>query len=577
MRKNKWMALFLAGTLCVTALAGCGDKKNDPQNTTAQGGTAATEAQDGGGTGGQDAAGGTDQTGQSGESGQSGQQEGASWKQDTAPITIDWFVAYDWYGKVFDPDNNVADQKLQTETGITLNIMTGDTEKLNALIVSGQLPDVVTFDAIASQRLQMENAGMVLDLEDLEKQYAPDLNVPQSQKDWYRNEDGKWYSLISYYYGNERCNDEYGGFLVTHNSNFVRVDLLEQIGMTMEDLTTKEGIYNALKAVKDQKLQYNGLEVVPLTGLNATHMAEQLGVQLEDENGNLQDIRLQPEYLEALKFYNKLYNEGLISTDEFTQDQNQRDQKIASGQAFMAQGWMTVKQPRQSLYSSDPNAKMLYCGTIETGDSGKQHYLSSVNAGGWTTTMITKKAKNPERIITLFSYLTQEGVTLDEEFGCGCYDIVDGTVVRHEDAVKEYESDYTAAYNKYNMNLSFAVDYTINQKFENLNVDNEMERDRIAMERDENLKIFDDKCFTDVDPMAGTDLAAVNASIDEYWKTIEPQIIMASSEADCEKQYNDAVAQIKAMGFDQLIEYQNQRFQVNKDKLGLEHAWPSLQ
>ena len=152
-------------------------------------------------------------------------------------------MAYDWYGKVFDPVNNMADKKLQTETGITINVITGNADKLNALIVSGELPDVVTFDAVASQRLQMEDSGMVLDLEELSEKYAPDLNVPQSQKDWYRNDDGKWYSLVSFYYGPERCTDEFGGFLVTHNSNFVRTDLLEQIGMSMEDLKTKEGFY----------------------------------------------------------------------------------------------------------------------------------------------------------------------------------------------------------------------------------------------------------------------------------------------------------------------------------------------
>lgn len=168
-------------------------------------------------------------------------------EKDTSPITIDWFVAYDWYGKVFDPVNNMADKKLQTETGITINVITGNADKLNALIVSGELPDVVTFDAVASQRLQMEDSGMVLDLEELSEKYAPDLNVPQSQKDWYRNDDGKWYSLVSFYYGPERCTDEFGGFLVTHNSNFVRTDLLEQIGMSMEDLKTKEGFYEALK------------------------------------------------------------------------------------------------------------------------------------------------------------------------------------------------------------------------------------------------------------------------------------------------------------------------------------------
>ena len=558
MKRKRISSILLAGAVCVSLLSGCGSKGEEtaadiPQSEALQT-EAAEESQN------EEAAG-----------------ETPSWKKDTSPVTIDWFVAYDWYGKVFDPVNNIADKKLQTETGITVNIITGDADKLNALIVSGELPDVVTFDAVASQRLQMENAGLVLDLEELAENYAPDLNVPQSQKDWYRNEDGKWYSLVSFYYGPERCSDEFGGFLVTHNSNFVRTDLLEQIGMTMDDLHTKDGFYQALKKVKDQKLQYDGMDVIPLTGVYPVNMAQQFGAQQEDEQGNLLDIKLQPEYLEALKFYNKLYTEGLITTDEFTQDQTQRDQKVASGQVFMAQGWMTVKQPRSALYSSDPNAKMLYCGTIKTGDSGKQHYLSSINAAGWTTTMITSGAQHPDRIISLFAYLTQEEAALDEEYGSGCYDIVDGKAIRKEEAVKEYEEDYNAAYNKYNMNLSFAMDYTIIQKYENLNVENELEKDRINMERDKDASLYDDKCFSDINPMAGTDLAAIKAAIDEYWKSAEPQIIMASDEAECEKLYNQAVEQMYSMGYEELYESQNEKFHKNKEKLGIEFAWPSLQ
>ncbi len=563
MRGKKLWNAVMAGMLCVSMLAGCGAKTENAPSEPAASEAAQTGEQE--------------STEKAAEESAEAAGETPSWKKDTSPITIDWFVAYDWYGKVFDPVNNMADKKLQTETGITINVITGNADKLNALIVSGELPDVVTFDAVASQRLQMEDSGMVLDLEELSEKYAPDLNVPQSQKDWYRNDDGKWYSLVSFYYGPERCTDEFGGFLVTHNSNFVRTDLLEQIGMSMEDLKTKEGFYEALKKVKDEKLQYDGMDVIPLTGVYATNMAQQFGAQLEDKEGNLQDIKLQPEYLEALKFYNRLYREGLITTDEFTQDQTQRDQKVASGQVFMAQGWMTVKQPRSALYSSDPNAKMLYCGSITTGDSGNQHYLSSINAAGWTTTMITKSAEHPDRIISLFSYLTQEEAALDEEYGCGCYDIVDGKAIRKEEAVKEYEDDYNAAYNKYNMNLSFAMDYTIIQKYENLNVENELEKDRINMERDKDAQLYDDKCFSDINPMAGTDLAAIKASIDEYWKSAEPQMIMASSEEECEKLYQQAIDQIKSMGFDQLYEFQNEKFHKNKQKLGIDFAWPSLQ
>lgn len=80
------------------------------------------------------------------------------------------------------------------------------------------------------------------------------------------------------------------------------------------------------------------------------------------------------------------------------------------------------------------------------------------------------------------------------------------------------------------------------------------------MERDKDAQLYDDKCFSDINPMAGTDLAAIKASIDEYWKSAEPQMIMASSEEECEKLYQQAIDQIKSMGFDQLYEFQNEKF-----------------
>lgn len=54
-------------------------------------------------------------------------------------------------------------------------------------------------------------------------------------------------------------------------------------------------------------------------------------------------------------------------------------------------------------------------------------------------------------------------------------------------------------------------------------------------------------------------------------------MIMASSEEECEKLYQQAIDQIKSMGFDQLYEFQNEKFHKNKQKLGIDFAWPSLQ
>ena len=78
--------------------------------------------------------------------------DGSSWKQDTSDCTVTWFMAYDWYGKKFDEVNNLFDKKLYEETGVKIDIQTGDTDKLNMLIQTGKLPDIVTMDANLHQR-----------------------------------------------------------------------------------------------------------------------------------------------------------------------------------------------------------------------------------------------------------------------------------------------------------------------------------------------------------------------------------------------------------------------------------------
>lgn len=50
--------------------------------------------------------------------------------------------------------------------------------------------------------------------------------------------------------------------------------------MDYDDLRTKEGFLNALRAVKEQNIEYNGQKVVPYMVLFADKAAEQVAQQL---------------------------------------------------------------------------------------------------------------------------------------------------------------------------------------------------------------------------------------------------------------------------------------------------------
>lgn len=497
-----------------------------------------------------------------------------SWETDTTPVTITWFVAYDWYSKTWNPGGNTSDAKLLEKTGITLEIISGDMDKLNALIASDSLPDLVTMDITATQRTLLENNSRVVPLEQLFEQYAPDVNVPESMKNWLRNPDGNWYSVASYYYGPERVNPEFGGYLVTHNNNFVRQDLLAEIGMTLEDLRTKDGFLDALRAVRG--LTYDGLDIVPFTGWWTQNIAAQFGMDLEDSDGNLLSMIRQPEWLEALKFANTMFREGLITDEEFTQNQAQRDQKVASGRVFAASGTMTVQSPKEALYAYDPNALIVYAGQMQGGDNGKLPLLEGVASGGWTATMVTTNAKNLPRIAQFISYMTQEEATLDAApaIGAETYDIIDGKMVRRERVIEAFENDYQAAQARYLMNVEFFVDWTIVQRYTSDDPQTIWEAQALEIERDERIYVYDSKTFQSISPEGGTDLAALKANLDSYYDIAEKQIIMAESEEECERIYFDVIAEMESMGWAQLEEFENMRFQEAKAKLGIDFAWP---
>ena len=94
------------------------------------------------------------------------------------------------------------------------------------------------------------------------------------------------------------------------------------------------------------------------------------------------------------------------------------------------------------------------------------------------------------------------------------------------------------------------------------------------MTHDDRMEIYDDKCFADVAPEAGSDEAAIQARIKEYRLQALGRIITASSAEQCEAELDAALTEMENLGLSKLITYQNKLFQANKAKLGLEFAYP---
>lgn len=552
MKFKKVLSLLLAGMMCVSCLVGCGAASSTTSVPESADAADVTSAEP--------------------------QTYEHSWEEDTSDCTITWFWAYDWYGKKFDEVNNEFDKKLFEKTGVKIEVQTGGLDKLNMMIQTGKLPDVITLDAASTQRKLLEVQGLVQPLDKLRDEYAPDFAVPQSMIDWYTAEDGHWYSVASFYYGDDNVKDN-NGFYETHNQNFVREDILTQIGMTLDDLRTKEGFLDALRAVKEKNIQYNGQQVVPYAGLFSDgrtdfFLAQQLGASMEDKNGNFQSYYTTPEYREALLLLNQMYREGLMTDESLTMNQDQLRQVLAAGRAFATTGHSWGTTSRDSLYAADNNARLVYAGQF-TGDTNDTVMVPAQANMGWTATLVNKNAKNADRIIRLFAYLASKEAVMDNMWGTDCWTMDENGMVTQKPEMTEQEMKDPAGFAaKYKGDFPWVSDYTLVQGSTGLAEGRPFGEDDYLMTHDERITIYDDKCFTNVAPEAGSEEAAIDARIGEYVQQALGRIITAPTAEKCEAELDGALAEMEQLGLSSLISYQNTLFQQNKQKLGLSFAFP---
>lgn len=507
-------------------------------------------------------------------------KDGPSWTWDTSPVKLTWFVDQDWYKKTWDTENCLLDRKITEETGVTIEINSGNGDKFNVLIASDSLPDIVSTWIGSPQRQTLEKNQMVYPFNELIEKYAPDFKVPQSMQDWFRNEDGNYYGYVNYFYAPEDMQE--GNYYVTHNNFRIRKDIADQLGIKVSDFDTKEGTLEALRKVRDSKIQYDGLDVIPFLPcagtrdllLDVQYMAQQFGAAYEDEEGNWLDWRMQPETLEALQFYNQLYNEGLMPVDAVTLNIEQKGAKVANGSVFMIQGRQVENQWKE-LEARDENAVYLLVGPIR-GDKGKTPYLTTSGLTGWTMTMVTTNAKHPDRAVRFIYYMSQPEMVLQTWWGPEgvAWDMVDGHVVIKPEVEEEYKRDWAAATQKYgDKTFEWLVSWLPIQRTypiatKQYMIDNE------RYEREVYGKyVFDDRCFSDVMVDAGTEEAGIYEKLNNYWISQVAKIIVAKP-SEVESMYYEAVEKSKELGWQKFRDATNAKFKANKAKLGIEFAYP---
>lgn len=315
--------------------------------------------------------------------------EFTKWLEEKTNIHIDWEVA---------PEKTFA-------------------EKLNVSLASGDYPDVLlNMNVTPVQQSIYGKDGVFIPLNPYIDKYGVEMKKMFEQvtyvKDLITMPDGKIYSV-------PQVNDCYHCSL--GQKMWIYKPWLDKLGLKMPETT--EEFYQVLKAFKEKDPNGNGkADEIPLVGatngpsstldlfLPSAFIEKDFNLRYV-KDGKVQLAFNQPEWKESLKYLNKLFTEGLISPQTFTQDRNQLKQmgmnpEIPILGAIASQNqtvFVDVDNARFKDYVSVPPLKG------PTGIRSTAYNPYAVSAGQY---VVTNKAKNPAAAFRMADLLLSEEATL---------------------------------------------------------------------------------------------------------------------------------------------------------------------
>jgi putative aldouronate transport system substrate-binding protein len=531
--KSKWISLGLVAILSLSMLAGCtksSDSSASPAATTAA--TAAAETK----------------------------------KPDAAlkPLKITFFDK-----NTGDAFTNTVALEITKRTGVTIEIQQpsgNPSEKLNLMLASNDLPDLVLMDRGSDIVNKYIAAGALMPLNDMIDKLGP--NVKKMYGDTLtktRYTDGKNYYLSNWY-----SLDPEPVF-----SFLMRMDLMKELGAgsKVNDGTpfTTEEFTSLLKKFKEKYPTVDGKPSLPLT-MNGENMGAIQGTfkgmfgmkSYYEVGGELKrDVR-DPKYLEMIKYINSLYTQGLVDK-EWAINKNQLvEQKLSSGTVFATVGaYWDLGGPNNLLKEAakDPAAKderQFYpYKVVAPGIDPAKTTFGPRSSLGWDAIAITKANKDPERTMKLIDFLVSEEGQYLLMWGVEGvhWDMKDGKHVPRPDVLKGFKDNW----NEYAKSTGIrkwtwfikngsgkdGTPYDVVTKFD---------KDPVAKMATKNLSdtVWDTSPYDNLGPAGGTPDALVQQKVDDITKNYFPKMILSASNDKAVELYNAMMKELNAAGLDKL-------------------------
>ncbi len=342
--------------------------------------------------------------------GGSASNDGASAEDvESGPISFSLFSAdsnSNWVGM-----KDAVGAAITEKTGVTLDAeyaIGGDTQKVSLMVASGEYPDLIMPKGDTSK---LVDAGALVDLTDLIENYAPNIKkmyADDMNRLKYSKDDQSIYIIPTYTGVGQTSFDAGGGFEL-------QLEVLKELGYP--EIRTLDDYENAIKEYYAKNPTINGQPTIPMT-LNADDWKIMIGVTnpafqatglpdngefyINPETYESQLHYKRPEEKEYFRWLNKMYNEGLLDKETFTQKSDQYLAKISSGRVLgtINQEWDYSEAENALKGSSDPVMQNRIFGhfPVTLSEEYKDHSFMDVGFPGGYGIGLTTNLSEAEQI-----------------------------------------------------------------------------------------------------------------------------------------------------------------------------------
>lgn len=473
-------------------------------------------------------------------------------------------------------------QYLLEKFNVKVNKIVYDTdgdERLNLMLASGDYPEVITMmskDDVEKWKQQ----GKIIDLTPYIDKVGSNIKKELGDNyGRYLDEDKKLYGLPI----------AWGMLPIPDNSAHIRWDWYQQIGAPKFE--TPEEYYEVLKKmVQAHPKNEKGEKVYALSWNENCSIETVAGIwglkegYKEDSDHNLTHWINTSEGLEFTKFFNKVYRDGMLDPDAFSNKYDEWKAKFSSERiAGHIGGWWESWNAGHEIWqktNKDWKDEQRYVQVKIKAANAPSAYLSPKDTTGWGYTVITDKCKNPEEVLRFFDFtITPTGTRLmawgipNEEGSNWNYkdgqwsfnekakqDIINGTY--------DYDAHYILGQNCFwfchpqgamsdNKDVNAWIDQCFNNEAKWKKIMNDNLRDTI----------YDNSAFDQIFPQPDDPIKVKIQQVYDTAKTYWAKAVLSKSDSEFNANYELLKNKLIQAGVNEVQEYLTKEYKNNLEKL----------